>query len=220
MRIFKDFPYLCNRNYQIIHCIMLRELTHTDKERLSYLHDKIKNHDFRKNPTLDKLREYKELLDTNLLRIIGQWSESGEKYYMYVKDQKFIIDGKEESRGVEVWGNPIIGILNNVQHDYRSINMEFSYSWKRSMESPDVTYKYRLETYREKFYQMSETMLTLIHFLIEDRELAEATFPGERSYSKDTHYEFVKNPKYDNLWTKKWILEHQVMDSEKETTEN
>ena len=78
------------------------------------------------------------------------------------------------------------------------------------MKSPDVTYQYRLETYREKFYQMTETMLTLIHFLIEDRELAEATFPGERSYSKDTHYEFVKNPKYNNFWTLKWVYEHQV----------
>ena len=193
---------------------MLRELTTEDKEKLRVLHDKIKNHEFRANPTFEQFDEYKELLDRDLNRIIGRYQESGKKYYTFIKNQKLMVNGEEEFWNIEAWSNPIIGILNEAQHDYRSICMEFRRYFKDGSGSRMVG-----EMMREKFFVTSETMLTLIHFLIEDRELTEVTLPGEFFY-KDTHYEFVQNPKYDNLWTKKWILEHQVMDSEKETTDN
>ncbi len=178
--------------------------------KLSLLHDKIKNHPFRKSPELYLLDEYYELCDKGLDNIIGKYvydtyELSKEGIYLYYrsihdrwlhyKDSSFP-DGYFHFNDItEIWSNPNIALINESFHDLRGIMWALKSNWKRS-------------EYLGKFIETTEKNLTILHALIEGIDITEMNYP--RKYREGyTNYKFVRNPLYDNDWTLEKYL-HRV----------
>ena len=188
-----------------------------DLDKLRILHDKIKNHEFRKNPQKYLLDEYAELLDHDVLDIIGmyvhdhldehyQWTY---KYYRYVFDRMKHFKDSHSPDGyfhykdaAEIWSNPNIGIYNEAMHDFRGIKESLKSNWDN-----DFWHKH----YFGRFTETAEKLLILIHKLIDGELITEMKFPTQRGSfdQKYTEYKFIQNPHYDNDWTEEKYL-HKI----------
>lgn len=185
---------------------MFKPITPEVISKLQVLHDKIKNHPFRKSLERYLLDEYFELYDKKLLDIIGRYiydtyELSNKNIYLYYrsvcdrwlhyKDKSFK-DGYFHYKDVtEIWANPNIALINEAYHDLRGIKWSLVSNWNNDF------YK---QKYLGRFVETTEKMLTILHALIDGVEITEMDFPKEYREGY-THYKFVRNPLYDNDWT-------------------
>ena len=186
---------------------MFKPITEETLSKLKVIHDKIKNHPFRK--TLDRylLDEYFDLYDRDLLKIIGRYeyndyelTNKGEYlYYRYVSDRWLHYKDENYKGGyyhyhdnTEIWSNPNIALINEAYHDLRGIKWTLKSNWEKS--------DYLKKKYLGRFIETTEKMLTILHALINGVEISEMDYPKEYKDGQ-THYKFVKNPLYDNDWT-------------------
>jgi len=186
---------------------MIAQPTEEDLKKLRILHDKIKNHDFRKAPEKYLLVEYANLLDHEVINYIGQFAHSdydeknyrwNYKYYRYVKDRWLHYKDSSKPDGyfhyndtAEIWSNPNIALYNVAMHDYRGIIWALKANWDN-----EYWHKY----YFAKFTETSEKLLMLLHALIDGVQITEMSFPKEHREGQ-TEYKMVQNPLYDNDWT-------------------
>ena len=185
-----------------------------DMDKLRILHDKIKNHEFRKSPEKYLLDEYAELLDHSAMEIIGRYVYDDRdnrtyKYYRYEHDRmKHFIDSnspdgyfhyKDTS---EIWSNPNIALYNEAMHDFRGIWWSLRANWDNGFWHSH---------YFGRFTETAEKLLILMHKLIDGELITEMDFPTEKgSFDKKyTKYKFVQNPHYNNDWTLEKYL-HRV----------
>ena len=181
---------------------------------LSLLHDKIKNHPFRKNPELYLLDEYYELCDKGLDNVIGRYvydtyelsREGIYLYYRYVRDRWLHYKDSSYPDGyfhfndtAEIWSNPNIALINESFHDLRGIKWALKSNWDNDF------YK---KKYLGKFIETTEKNLTILHALIGGIDITEMNYPKEHREGY-TNYKFVRNPLYDNDWTLEKYL-HRV----------
>ena len=188
-----------------------------DLDKLRVLHDRIKNHEFRKNPQKYLLDEYAELFDHEVLNIIGMFvfKEIDEHYnrkylyYRHVKDRWLHFKSSTSEDGyfhyndlAEIWSNPNIALYNYAMHDFRGIKDSLYSNWDN-----DYWYKH----YFERFTETAEKLLILVHKLIDGQLITEMKFPTEMGSfdQKYTEYKLVRNPHYDNDWTLEKYL-HKV----------
>ena len=185
---------------------MFKPITEETLQKLSKLHDKIKNHQFRKSPEKWLLEEYFDLYNKTLYHIIGRYvydtyelaNECSYLYYrsvsdrwLHYKDSNFK-DGYYHYRdSAEIWANPNIALINEAYHDLRGITWTLKSNWDDN---------YYRKKYLGKFIETTEKMLTVLHALIEGVEITEMSYPKEYREGQ-TQYKFVRNPLYDNDWT-------------------
>lgn len=186
---------------------MIAQPTEEDLKKLRILHDKIKNHDFRKAPEKYLLDEYANLLDHEVTNYIGQFAHGdydeknhrwNYKYYRYVRDRWLHYKDSSKPDGyfhyndtAEIWSNPNIALYNEAMHDYRGIIWALKANWDN-----EYWHKY----YFAKFTETSEKLLMLLHALIDGVQITEMSFPKERKEGQ-TEYKMVQNPLYNNDWT-------------------
>ena len=185
---------------------MFKPISQETLSELRVLHDKIKNHPFRKAFEKDLLDEYYDLIDKKLCDIIGRYVydtyELSNKgiylYYRYVRDRWLHYKSKDHEDGyfhfndnAEIWANPNIALINEAYHDLRGIKWSLKSNWDNDF------YK---QKYLGRFIETTEKILTILHALIDGIEITEMDFPKEHREGQ-THYKFVKNPLYDNDWT-------------------
>ena len=186
---------------------MFKPITEKTLERLRALHDKMKEHPFRKGPERYLLEEYFNLYNKDLLEIIGRYVndtyELEQKgiylYYRYVRDRwlHYKDDSFEDgyfhfNDNAEIWANPNIALINEAYHDLRGIKWSLVSNWDNDF------YK---QKYLGKFIETTEKMLMILHALIDGADITEIDYPKEREYGGQTHYKMIKNPLYDNDWT-------------------
>jgi len=185
---------------------MFKPISKETLDELRVLHDKIKNHPFRKSLERYLLDEYFDLYDKSLLDIIGTFvydtPELSNKhiylYYRSVRDRWQHYKCSDFKDGyfhfndsAEIWANPNIALINEAFHDLRGIKWALKSNWDNDF------YK---QKYLGRFVETTEKMLTILHALIEGVEISEMDYPKEHKEGQ-THYKFVKNPLYDNDWT-------------------
>lgn len=178
-----------------------------DLERLRVLHDKIKNHPFRKDPQKYLLDEYAELFQ-EAGSIISEFAPDGYdenynrlyKYYKGVRDRWLHYKDSHSKDGyfhyndvTEIWSNPTIAIYNYSIHDFNGIWWKLKANWDNNFYYKDLY---------GRFTETTEKRLMLIHNLINGELITEMKFPVERCFSKDyEEFKMVQNPNYDNQWT-------------------
>ena len=203
----------------------MKPITKETITKLTILHDKIKNHPFRKSLERYLLDEYFELYDKKLLDIIGRYvydtyELSNKNIYLYYrsvydrwlhyKDKRYK-DGYFHYKDVtEIWANPNIALINEAYHDLRGIKWSLASNWDNDF--------YR-QKYLGKFVETTEKMLTILHALIDGVEITEMDFPKEYEEGY-THYKFVRNSLYDNDWTLEKYLHKEWWEDEGYTDEN
>lgn len=185
---------------------MFKPITDEALSELKVIHDKIKNHLFRKTLERYFLDEYFDLYDRDLLKIIGRYvyndyelTNNGEYlYYRYIYDRWLHYKDKNYKDGyfhyhdsAEIWSNPNIALINEAYHDLRGIKWSLISNWNNNF------YK---QKYLGRFVETTEKMLTILHALIDGVEITEMNFPKEHREGY-TCYKFVRNPLYDNDWT-------------------
>ena len=186
---------------------MFKPITEETLSKLKVIHDKIKNHPFRKTLERYLLDEYFDLYDRDLLKIIGRYeyndyelTNNGEYlYYRYVSDRWLHYKDENYKGGyyhyhdnTEIWSNPNIALINEAYHDLRGIKWTLKSNWEKS--------DYLKKKYLGRFIETTEKMLTILHALINGVEISEMDYPKEYKDGQ-THYKFVQNPLYDNDWT-------------------
>lgn len=186
---------------------MFKPIIDETLSELKVIHDKIKNHPFRKTLERYLLDEYFDLYDKDLLKIIGRYvyndyelTNNGEYlYYRYVHDRWLHYKDKNYKDGyfhyhdnTEIWSNPNIALINEAYHDLRGIKWTLKSNWEKS--------DYLKKKYLGRFIETTEKMLTILHALINGVEINEMDYPKEHNDGQ-THYKFVRNPLYDNDWT-------------------
>ena len=185
---------------------MFKPITEKTLLELNKVHNKIKNHEFRKSPEKWLLDEYFDLYDETLCHIIGRYvydtyELSNKNIYLYyrsVLDRWLHYKSRDYKDGyfhyrdsAEIWANPNIALINEAYHDLRGIKWSLKGNWDNDF--------YR-KKYLGKFIETTEKMLTVLHALIEGVEITEMSYPKEYREGQ-THYKFVRNPLYDNDWT-------------------
>jgi hypothetical protein len=187
---------------------MFKPITEKTLLELSKLHDKIKNHQFRKSPEKWLLDEYFDLYNKDLLDIIGRYTYDDDDYkltnkgvylyYRYIRDRWLHYKDSSFKDGyfhfndnAEIWANPNIALINEAYHDLRGIKWSLKSNWDDNF--------YR-KKYLGKFIETTEKILTVLHALIEGVEITEMSYPKEHREGQ-TLYKFVRNPLYDNDWT-------------------
>lgn len=203
----------------------MKPITKETIAKLSILHDKIKNHPFRKSFERTLLDEYFDLYDKELLNIIGRYVydtyELSNKgiylYYRYIHDRWLHYKSKDYKDGyfhyndtAEIWSNPNIALINEAFHDLRGIKWSLKSNWDNDF--------YR-QKYLGKFVETTEKILTILHALINGVEINEMNYPKEHKEGQ-THYKFVKNPLYDNDWTLEKYLHKEWWEDKGYTDEN
>ena len=195
---------------------MLKEVLKEDLEQGRILHDKIKNHLFRKNPELYLLDEYAQLFE-DVNDIFGAYVHEEYdnenhcwkyRYYRSVRDRwlHYVCSSNPDgyfhfNDAAEIYTNPNIAIMDYAMHDFRGIWWKLKSNW----DSPTL-YK---DNYA-RFTETTEKILMLLHNLIDGELVTSMSFPVERSFSKDQcTYKMVQNPLYDNDWTLEKYL-HKV----------
>lgn len=184
----------------------MKPITKETIDKLGILHNKIKNHLFRKSFEKELLDEYYEMYRKDLFDIIGEYvydtyelsKEGVYLYYRSVKDRWLHYKSSDFSDGywhyrdsAEIWSNPNIALINSAYHDLSGIKWSLKSNWDNNI------YK---KKYLSKFIETTEKILTILHALIEGVEITEMDFPMEHR-DGEVHYKFVKNPLYDNDWT-------------------
>ena len=195
---------------------MIKEVLEEDIKKGRVLHDKIKNHLFRKTPELYLLDEYAQLFE-DVNDIFGRYSHEeydrehncwNYRYYRGVKDRWLHYISSNHPDGyfhfndiAEIYTNPNIAIMDYAMHDFRGIWWKLKSNW----DTPTL-YK---DNYG-RFTETTEKILMLLHNLIDGELITSMSFPAERSFSEDQHtYKMVQNPLYDNDWTLEKYL-HKV----------
>ena len=185
---------------------MFKPISQETLDKLRVLHDKIKNHEFRKSPEKYLLDEYFDLYDDDIIKLIGRYVydtyELSNKgiylYYRYVRDR--VLHYKDSSSpdgyfhfkdNAEIWANPNIALINEAYHDLRGIKWALKSNWDNDF------YK---QKYLGRFIETTEKILTILHALIDGIDITEMDFPKEH-HDGQTNYKFVRNPLYDNDWT-------------------
>lgn len=187
---------------------MLKEIDKEDLDKARILHDKIKNHLFRKSPEKYLLDEYAQLFeDVNdvIGRYVGEeYDEENHdwkyKYYRWVRDRWLHYRERNFKDGyfhfndtAEIFTNPNIAIMDYEMHDFRAILWKLKNNW----DSPSL----HADSYG-RFTEITEGILTVLHSLINGELIATMKFPSTQSFSTDCcTYEMVQNPLYDNDWT-------------------
>ena len=195
---------------------MIKEVLEEDIKKGRVLHDKIKNHLFRKAPELYLLDEYAQLFE-DVNDIFGRYSHEeydrehncwNYRYYRGVKDRWLHYISSNHPDGyfhfndiAEIYTNPNIAIMDYAMHDFRGIWWKLKSNW----DNPTL-YK---DNYA-RFTETTEKILMLLHNLIDGELVTSMSFPAERSFSEDQYtYKMVQNPLYDNDWTLEKYL-HKV----------
>ena len=195
---------------------MIKEVLEEDIKKGRGLHDKIKNHLFRKTPELYLLDEYAQLFE-DVNDIFGRYSHKeydrehncwNYRYYRGVKDRWLHYISSNHPDGyfhfndiAEIYTNPNIAIMDYAMHDFRGIWWKLKSNWGNS-----ALYK---DNYG-RFTETTEKILMLLHNLIDGELVTSMSFPAERSFSEDQYtYKMVQNPLYDNDWTLEKYL-HKV----------
>ena len=189
---------------------MYKELLKEDFEKLKTLHDKIKNHEFRKNPQLYLLDEYAKLFeDVNDILTGWDWDnvhyQHVYRYYRYVKDRTlhYLIPGSPDGYhhykdGAEIYTHPNIALINYAMHDFRGITWKLKVDWKNHN---------LFKSLFGKFIETTEKMLMILHNLINGEMITSMSFPYESTFDdRQCTYEMVQNPHYNNDWTLKKYL--------------
>lgn len=189
---------------------MYKEVLQEDLDKCKILHDKIKGHEFRKNPQRYLLDEYAGLFeDVNDICAEFDWDDKSYqriyRYYRYVNDRTlhylksdspdgyFHLNG-----GAEIYTHPNLALINYAMHDFRGIWWRLKSNWDRPAFFKDLY---------GRFTETTEKMLMILHNLINGEMITSISFPYERSFSKEqSTYEMVRNPHYDNDWTLKKYL--------------
>lgn len=189
---------------------MYKEILKEDLEKVTILHNKIKNHEFRKNPQLYLLGEYVNLFeDVNNILKGWNWDDTHYqivyKYYRYVKDRTLHYlnsnspDGYSHYKdGAEIYAHPNIALIDYAMHDFRGLTWKLKTHWN----NPTL-----FKPLFGKFTETTEKMLMILHNLINGEMITSISFPYENTFSKEqSTYEMVQNPHYDNDWTLKKYL--------------
>lgn len=184
---------------------MYKEILKEDLDKCKVLHDKIKNHEFRKNPQLYLLDEYAKLFEevNNTLEeydLDDHGYNMVHRYYRYVKDRMLHYKTSDSSDGyfhyqdgAEIYANPNIALINYAMHDFRGIWWKLRENWNSQGVFKDLY---------GKFTETTEKMLMILHNLIDGELVTSISYPVERLFSKDQcTYKMVQNPNYDNDWT-------------------
>lgn len=187
-----------------------------DLEKLKVLHDKIKNHEFRKNPQLYLLEEYAKLFEAvNDVIEEFDWDEHDcnriYRYYRYVKDRMLHYKMSDSpdgyfhyQDGAEIYANPNFGLINYAMHDFRGITWKLKSNWDNPTFFKDLY---------GRFTETTEKMLMILHNLINGELVTSISYPTERTFSKDQcTYKMVQNPHYDNDWTLEKYLHKEWYD--------
>lgn len=174
-----------------------------DIEKGKILHDKIKSHQFRFEPQLYLLEEYDELIE-DIQRLFSRYDEecfdkeTWKTTYKYhrVEFEKRTDKYGEYMHTIDIWSNPTIALINEAMHDYCGIMMYLKCNWENDF--------YR-KHYLPKYIEMTETLLQLLHKLIDGEIVSECSFPKKQMHFKKendyTHYKYARNGKYNNEWT-------------------
>jgi len=182
-----------------------------DLEKLKAIHDRIKNHEFRHNPQQYLIKEYAKLFE-DAVNIISRYTKDGEKYdwdkkcMVYFWRYHYSLQEKEEREDkygkyhatIDVWSNPTIAIINEAMHDFRGIEMSLTSNWNGSFSE-----KHSLPD----FIEYSETLLQLIHKVIDGQIITKTSFPNECWWKPRQNFEYVQNNRYDNNWTEVWAYQ-------------
>jgi len=184
---------------------MYKEILKEDLDKCKVLHDKIKNHEFRKNPQLYLLDEYAKLFEevNNALEeydLDDHGYNMVYRYYRYVKDRMLHYKTSDSpdgyfhyQDGAEIYANPNIALINYAMHDFRGIWWKLRENWNSQGVFKDLY---------GKFTETTEKMLMILHNLIDGELVTSISYPVERLFSKDQcTYKMVQNPHYDNDWT-------------------
>ena len=184
---------------------MYKEILQEDLDKCKILHDKIKNHEFRKNPQLYLLEEYAKLFEeVDDALTVFDWDDVTYtrvyRYYRYVKDRMLHYKMSDSpdgyfhyQDGAEIYANPNFGLINYAMHDFRGIWWKLKANWDSQTVFKDLY---------GRFTETTEKMLMLLHNLINGELVTSISYPVERLFSKDQcTYKMVQNPHYDNDWT-------------------
>lgn len=185
---------------------MHKEILKEDLEKVKILHDKIKSHEFRKNPQMYLLDEYAELFeDANNIFTGWDWDNVNYqrvyKYHRYVQDRTLHYvrsnspDGYYHYKdGAEIYTHPNIASM----HDFRGLKWKLKADWNNP---------YLFKPLFGKFIETTEKMLMILHNLINGEMITSMSFPCEGAFTDEQYtYEMVQNPHYDNNWTLKKYL--------------
>jgi len=187
----------------------MRQLTEEEIIKGWGIHNKIKNHDFRKCPELYLMEEYEDLIYNKMVGLINGWSvkdivtnENGEKVYegafCNLKRELCNVSWskKPEMISIEVWSNPNIALINDAVHDFNGIRWSLQSIWK---SGGDIKIKL------SKFIETTELMLMIFHKLLEGEEITEIKYPRNNNIDGTyTYYKYERNPRFDNYWTQPW----------------
>ena len=189
---------------------MYKELLQEDLDKCKILHDKIKSHEFRKNPQLYLLDEYAELFE-DVDDVLKGWDwvnvncQQVYRYYRYVQDRTlhYLMPDSPDgyyhyNGGAEIYAHPNIALIDYAMHDFRGLTWKLKVDWNNP---------YLFKPLFGKFIETTEKMLMILHNLINGEMITSMSFPCEGAFSKEqSTYEMVQNPHYDNDWTLKKYL--------------
>ncbi len=188
----------------------MRQLTEEEIKKGWIIHDKIKNHDFRKQPELYLLEEYENLVYKQLYELVCGWSvkdivtnENGEKVYEYafhnLEEETCNVSWSStpQTISIDVWSNPNIALINDAIHDFNGIRWRLRSRWNSMGIDDPIT-----QILLGKFIETVELMLMLFHSLLDGVEITEVKYPKDNS-NKDSYvlYRYERNPRFNNNWT-------------------
>lgn len=192
---------------------MRAELTQEEIKKGWILHNKAKNHPFRKDPQLYLLDEYKDIL-MDMYHLVALYKIESEKtvngkhvtihmFHDAVSKMLNVPWSKEPQRvTIDIWSNPGIAIINEAIHDLNAITWTLRYSWHHVEEIGH-------QEVLGRFIEYTETFLMVFHKLLEGIEVNNVKFPKQTG-DRYTEYIFVQNPRYNNLWTYPFYLKDEI----------
>lgn len=189
----------------------MRQLTEEEIKKGWEIHNKIKNHDFRKKPELYLLDEYENLIYNQMYKLVCGYSvkdivtnENGKKVYEYAFHnlEKKICNvswAKEPQRiSIDIWSNPNIALINEAIHDHNGIKWRLSSAWRNGDDA-------KVKILLSKYIETTELMLMVFHKLLEGLEVSEIKYPKDNNVNGTYSYvRFERNPRFNNYWTPFW----------------
>lgn len=187
----------------------MRQLNEEELKKGWEIHNKIKNHDFRKQPELYLMDEYEDLIYNHMYVLVSGWrakdivtNEKGEKVYEYSFHNlerclcNVSWSKKPETISIDVWSNPNMALINDAIHDFNGIRWRLKSVWKSGGDTTILL---------GKFIETTELMLMIFHKLLEGEEITEVKYPKDNSIPGTySFYQYVRNPKFNNNWTYPW----------------
>ena len=188
----------------------MRQLNEEELKKGWEIHNKIKNHDFRKQPELYLMDEYEDLIYNKMYVLVSGWrakdivtNENGEKVYEYSFHNlerrlcNVSWSNKPETISIDVWSNPNMALINDAIHDFNGIRWRLKSVWKSGGDTTVLL---------GKFIETTELMLMIFHKLLEGEDITEVKYPKDNSIPGTySFYQYVRNPKFNNNWTYPWF---------------